>query len=117
MITQQSIDAKTAAVSVASGVSSFVFGLPIAVVLAAFAGACLSLSLAGPRKFIGALGYVLSGTITSAFCTPLALYFAKTLPERPVAFIIGFAVMHTLPPIVDVLKTLPKELKDKWLSR
>ena len=113
----QTINLKVATASAASGIASFIFGVPTAVLLAAFAGASLSLSFSEPRKFLGSVMYVGSGTVTAAFCTPLVLHFANGVPDRAVAFVIGFATMHFLPSLAETLKTFPKELKDKWLSK
>ena len=99
-----------------------VFGVPMSVFLAGFAGALVSLSFLPPpatdqdakKTLLGMAGHVASGTVLAAFCEPLVLlaithYFK---PDEPlpasvhlgIAGLLGALLMVVLPIGIKYLK-------------
>ena len=99
-----------AVASVASGASSLigpevlpVFGVPLGVVLAGFAGATLALSLLPKMSLKRALIAVALGTFAAAFGTPVfaaltvsAIPSMAGIPHQPAAFFIGLGAQLAL---------------------
>jgi len=76
------------------GVSSFLFGVPVATVIAGFAGAWLGLAVGGACSVARGALVVGAGTIVAGYLTPGVLFFVGEIPQRPAAAIIGFFVAH-----------------------
>lgn len=74
--------------------TSFLFGVPVAVLIAAFAGSWLAVAVGGATTFARSVLLILAGTVASAYLTPAALYFLGEMPQRPAAAIIGFMAVH-----------------------
>lgn len=114
--------------SAASGVASIatvdwtmgVFGVPLSVFLAGFAGALVSLSFLPPpvdggnrgKTLLSMAGHVFSGTLLAAFAQPLAIFainrwLAAELPSAVglgIAGIFGALIMLVLPIGIQYLK-------------
>lgn len=109
--------ALAAATSAATGTASWatadwslaVFGVPLAVLLAAFAGAVVALTFLPPVvSFLRLIGQVVTGTVAAAYVTPLAGFLWAGVPHLPVAFLIGLtalAAISKIPQVMDDLRT------------
>jgi len=77
-----------------AGAISFLFGVPVAVLIAAFAGSWLAVAIGERASFGRSALFILGGTIASGYLTPAALYFLGEMPQRPAAAILGFFAVH-----------------------
>lgn len=73
---------------------SFLFGVPVAVLIAAFAGAWMGVAVSEKRTFTSSSIMIVVGTVASGYLTPAALHFLGEMPQRPAAAILGFFVVH-----------------------
>lgn len=73
---------------------SFLFGVPVAVLIAAFAGSWLAVAVGEKSAFAKAVMMIFAGTVVSGYLTPAALHFLGEMPQRPAAAIIGFFAIH-----------------------
>lgn len=73
---------------------SFLFGVPVAVLIAAFAGSWLAVAIGERTTFTRSSLAILAGTVASSYLTPAALYFLGEMPQRPAAAILGFLSLH-----------------------
>lgn len=118
MNVEQKIGAASAAVSgVASitmaDVSVFIFGVPVSVVMAAFAGAMISLTFLPGQGLLKAIITVVSGTFAGAYLAPFILrvsdsLFTTKIPEdldKPVAFLLGLGFQIMVPRFFAWLKS------------
>jgi hypothetical protein len=79
--------------AIAAGIS-FLFGVPVAVLIAAFAGSWMAVAVGERTSFLSSSLTILAGTIASGYLTPAALYFMGEMPQRPAAAILGFLSIH-----------------------
>lgn len=77
-----------------AGAVSFLFGVPIAVLIAAFAGAWMAVAVSERTTFARSALAILAGTVVSGYLTPGALFFLGEMPQRPAAAILGFIAVH-----------------------
>ena len=77
-----------------AGIVSFLFGVPVAVLIAAFAGSWMAVAIGTTANFTRSALTILGGTVASAYLTPAALYFLGEMPQRPAAAILGFFAVH-----------------------
>lgn len=77
-----------------TAVVSFLFGVPVAVLIAAFAGAWMAVAIGERVSFLKSALIILGGTTVSAYLTPGALFFLGEMPQRPAAAILGFFAVH-----------------------
>lgn len=73
---------------------SFLFGVSVAVLIAACAGAWLAVAIGERVTFLRSLLTILAGTVVAGYLTPAALYFLGEMPQRPAAAILGFLAVH-----------------------
>ena len=76
------------------GAVSFLFGVPIAVLIAAFAGSWMAVAIGERTTFLKSFLVILAGTVVAGYLTPAALYFLGEMPQRPAAAILGFISVH-----------------------
>lgn len=76
------------------GAVSFLFGVPVAVLIAAFAGAWMAVALGERIPFLKSFLVILAGTVVAGYLTPAALFFVGEMPQRPAAAILGFISVH-----------------------
>lgn len=76
------------------GAVSFLFGVPVAVLIAAFAGAWMAVAVSERTTFVRSALAILAGTVVSGYLTPGALFFLGEMPQRPAAAILGFFAVH-----------------------
>lgn len=74
--------------------TSFLFGVPVAVLIAAFAGSWMAVAIGEATTFTRSALTILGGTVAAAYLTPAALYFMGEMPQRPAAAILGFFAVH-----------------------
>jgi hypothetical protein len=73
---------------------SFLFGVPVAVLIAAFAGAWMAVAVGERVSFARSALAIIAGTVVSGYLTPASLYFLGEMPQRPAAAILGFFAVH-----------------------
>lgn len=73
---------------------SFLFGVPVAVLIASFAGAWMAVAVGERTTFLRSAMSILAGTVVSGYLTPAALYFLGEMPQRPAAAMLGFLSIH-----------------------
>jgi hypothetical protein len=76
------------------GAISFLFGVPVAVLIAAFAGSWMAVAVSEKTTFAKSALIITGGTVASGYLTPAALYFLGEMPQRPAAAILGFFAVH-----------------------
>lgn len=76
------------------GAISFLFGVPVAVLIAAFAGSWMAVAIGEKTTFIRSSLTILAGTVVAGYLTPGALYFLGEMPQRPAAAVLGFFAVH-----------------------
>lgn len=76
------------------GAVSFLFGVPVAVLIAAFAGSWMAVAIGERTAFLRSTLLIISGTVVSGYLTPAALYFLGEMPQRPAAAMLGFFAVH-----------------------
>lgn len=76
------------------GAVSFLFGVPVAVLIAAFAGSWMAVAVSERTAFGKSVLVILAGTVASGYLTPAALYFLGEMPQRPAAAVLGFFAVH-----------------------
>lgn len=76
------------------GAVSFLFGVPVAVLIAAFAGSWMAVAIGQRTTFLRSSLAILGGTVASGYLTPGALFFLGEMPQRPAAAILGFFAVH-----------------------
>lgn len=77
-----------------AGAVSFLFGVPVAVLIASFAGAWMAVAVGERTTFARSSLAILAGTVVSGYLTPASLFFLGEMPQRPAAAIIGFFAVH-----------------------
>jgi len=77
-----------------TGAISFLFGVPVAVLIAAFAGSWMAVAIGERTTFVRSSLAIMAGTVASGYLTPAALYFLGEMPQRPAAAILGFMAIH-----------------------
>jgi hypothetical protein len=112
-----------AATSAATGAASWwtadwsvaVFGVPLSVLLAAFAGAVVALTFLPPvLSFLQLVGRVVMGTVASAYVTPLAGFLWAGIPHLPVAFLLGLAALAAIAKVPVFLDDLRTIARNRW---
>lgn len=88
------INLKTTLGPAVVGAVSFLFGVPIAVLIAAFAGSWMAVAIGERTTFLRSSLAILAGTVVSGYLTPASLYFLGEMPQRPAAAILGFIAVH-----------------------
>lgn len=94
--------ASGAAAGIASSWSMMIFGVPLAVVFAAFAGAMVSLSRLPPASLGRTVVIVLSGTAAGAYLSALVSEWWGFSPAAMggAAFAVGFALQWAAPALI-----------------
>ncbi|MBI5917783.1 MAG: hypothetical protein HY849_00190 [Nitrosomonadales bacterium] len=77
-----------------TGAISFLFGVPVAVLIAAFAGSWMAVAVSASTTFARSALAIFCGTVASGYLTPAALHFMGEMPQRPAAAILGFFAVH-----------------------
>ena len=98
--------ASGAAAGVASTWSVAIFGVPLAVVFAAFSGALVSLSFLSPATLSRMLVIVMSGTAAGAYLSALVAEWWGLSPGAMggAAFMVGGALQWAVPAIIERIK-------------
>lgn len=96
-----------AAAGAASSWAMVIFGVPLAVVFAAFSGAMVSLSFIGQATLARMLVIVLSGTAAGAYTSALVSEWWGFTPSAMggAAFVVGGALQWAVPTILARLKS------------
>jgi hypothetical protein len=90
---EHSISIKTIGPAIAGAVS-FLFGVQLAVMIAAFAGAWMGVAISEKTTFARSALAIFCGTVAAGYLTPAALHFMGEMPQRPAAAILGFFAVH-----------------------
>lgn len=99
-----------------SAVSSFLFGVGEAVVLLAFFGACIALSISDkPRAYPTALLFVAGSTVAGSVGSTGISFMLPDFPLRLAAFILAIIAFPLIEGILEVAKGLPAKIRDKFL--
>lgn len=95
--------ASSAAASAASSWAMLVFGVPLAVVFAAFAGAMVSLSFMSIPSLRRALVVLASGTLAGAYTSALVAEWLNFTPAAMggLAFVVGGTLQWLAPAVID----------------
>lgn len=90
---EQGVTIKAIGPAIAAAIS-FLFGVPVAVLIAAFAGSWLAVAVGEKATFTRSSLAIFCGTVVSGYLTPAALHFLGEMPQRPAAAILGFFAVH-----------------------
>lgn len=90
---EESISLKAIGPAIAAAIS-FLFGVPVAVMIAGFAGSWMAVACDETTTFRHAALSICGGTVAAGYMTPATLHFLGEMPQRPAAAIIGFFVVH-----------------------
>ena len=92
-----------------------VFGVPLAVLLASFAGAVVALTFLPPvASFMRLVGQIVMGTVSAAYVTPLAAFMWAGVPHLPVAFLIGLTALALIAKVPQILDGVLAFAHRRW---
>jgi hypothetical protein len=115
-IMEPAITTKVVFLGTVAGVLSFVFGVPVAIVLAAFFGSSCALMFSSTeRTFAKALAFVIMSTTVGAMGASGMTFMVPGFPERLSAFLLSIMAFPLIQALIKLAATLPEKWRDKWM--